>query len=204
MIKARHKPFFVQFFRFYTRMALKLKFKDVKLVGTYKTKELPVLIIANHFSWWDGFFVYYLNDKIFKKKYHVMMLEEQLKDRLFLNKAGAFSIRKNHRSFLESLNYANELLKEKDNLVLFFPQGVFQSIYRQPLDFERGVERILHRGNNINVIFAANLIEYFSASKPGVTMYFKEWVPGDKLHGKMLEEAYNAFYADCVFQQKEV
>jgi hypothetical protein len=51
------------------------------------------------------------------------MPEEQLATRMFLNKAGAFSIKPGSRSAIESLNYASSLLYEPENLVVVFPQG---------------------------------------------------------------------------------
>ncbi len=52
-----------------------------------------------------------------------MMLEEQLRKRMYLNKSGGYSVRKGSRSILKSLDYTAELLKEKKSLVLMFPQG---------------------------------------------------------------------------------
>ena len=123
MIRARHIPFWLKFFNFYSNYMIKRHFHEVKIYGDTEQKDHAVMIIGNHFSWWDGFFVYYLNRMRFNKRFHVMMLEEQLSGRSFLNKAGAFSIRKNARSLIESLDYAASLLESPENLLLMFPQG---------------------------------------------------------------------------------
>ncbi len=73
-----------------------------------------------------------VNNLVFKRKMHVMMLEEELHKRSFLRKLGAFSIRKNSLSALHSLKYATKILSKPKNLLLLFPQGSFQSAHRYP------------------------------------------------------------------------
>ncbi|MBY0427423.1 MAG: hypothetical protein K2Q22_17440, partial [Cytophagales bacterium] len=57
-----------------------------------------LLVLGNHFSWWDPFLIAYLCIP-FRKQHHVMMLEEELAIRKALTYAGAFGInRKDGRS----------------------------------------------------------------------------------------------------------
>ncbi|MEO1448923.1 MAG: hypothetical protein AAFV07_05305, partial [Bacteroidota bacterium] len=55
-------------------------------------KDKSILLVGNHISWWDGFWPIWLNARHIGKQYHVMMLEEQLRPRMFMTKGGAFSI----------------------------------------------------------------------------------------------------------------
>ena len=57
MIKATHHWFLFPFFFWYGILKMKLHFKKIKLSGDFNDKGLPVIIVANHFSWWDGFIV---------------------------------------------------------------------------------------------------------------------------------------------------
>ena len=204
MIKSRHHPFFVKFFHFYGKFMLHLHFHEINLKGTFTEKNMPVLLIANHFSWWDGFIADYLNNLLFKRRFHIMMLEEQLKQRMFFNKAGAYSIKKHSRDVVETLNYTVDLLKDTKNLVVMYPQGKFKSLYHYPLQFEKGAASILNKLNGqVQVIFLAALIDYFAHRKPTLTLGLTEYELKGEASLKKLEDAYNKHLQDMINQQKE-
>lgn len=194
MIKGRHHWFLYPFFVWYGRMQMKRHFKRIYLSGSVSEPGLPVLIIANHFSWWDGFFIASLNREKLYKKFHVMMLEDQLKKNWFFQHTGAFSVRKNSKSIIESLTYATELLQNPENLVTFFPQGQFESINQGKLHFEKGVEWLLKNlKNDVQVIFVANQVDYFESAKPSLFMHFETYnYKGKNL--QQIEDDFNAFY----------
>ncbi|MFN2315012.1 MAG: lysophospholipid acyltransferase family protein [Bacteroidales bacterium] len=201
MIRARHIPFFVRFFSFYSRNGLKRHFQSLEFDCRADTANRPVLLIGNHFSWWDGFIAYRLNDLCLHKRFHVMMLEEQLENRLFLNKAGAFSIMRGSRSVVESLQYASGLLQNNGNMVAVYPQGTISSIHRRPVRFEKGVERIIDGASDkLMVLFYVALPEWFSEKKPGLTVRVIEYAARERSVTD-LEETYNMFLNECIARQ---
>ena len=130
-----------------------------------------------------------------------MMLEEQLRKFWFFNYTGGFSVRKNTRNIIESLQYASELLSERKNVVLIFPQGEIQSMHQQEFTFEKGVEKILTDNHQkMQILFVANLTDYFSNPKPILYMHIEEYV-SDVYHIHALQEAYNNFYKRCLDNQ---
>lgn len=203
MIKARHYWFFAQFFRLYTRVMLKLHFHNIILHNDVVDQGKPILLIGNHFSWWDGFFAYYLNDRIFHRKFHVMMLEQQLKSRMFLNKAGAFSIRQHAPSISETLRYTRALLSDSANLVNIYPQGAIHSMFDFPVKFEPGILKIL-KGleKDVQIIMQCTLVDYFSRPRPTLTFGLKEYRPDENLRLEKLENAFNAFMQEMIAKQK--
>lgn len=130
----------------------------------------PLLVISNHTSWWDGFFIWQLNKKHLKKSFHVMMLEEQVKQYPFFSKVGAFSVKPGTRSIKESLDFTIDLLSDHRNSVLYFPQGKLCSVYDDDLQFMGGVNYVLDKVKNINVVFTAILFDYGSNPKPFVNV----------------------------------
>lgn len=203
IIKAQHHPIIYPFFKYYTRWKILRNFKSVHLSGDYSEKRLPVLFIANHVSWWDGFWVFYLNLKLFKRKFYFMMLEEQLKKYSFFIKSGGYSVKKGNRSILESIRYTAEILEESGNAVLMFPQGEIQSVYQSSFTFEKGLEKILEAVDNpIQIIFIVNLTDYFSEPKPGLYIYYKEY-KDVKSGVVMLQKEYNSFYRSCISEQQK-
>src|SRR4051812_2721134 len=108
------------FFNAYILGIVKRNFKQVNYNTPAIDGSKSVLLLANHFSWWDGFLLYYLNRNLFKKQFHIMVIEETMQRVFFFKYMGAFSINKNSREMLDSLHYAAELLNNPENLVLIF------------------------------------------------------------------------------------
>lgn len=199
MIKPQHSELHSWLLNAYIGFILKSDFSKIIITGNLKPDNRSVLLIPNHFSWWDGFFAWYLNENLFKKKYHVMMLEQELAKRMFFSRIGAFSINLGSRSMVESLNFCSQVLSNPSNLLLMFPQGKLTSQYHSEVIFRKGVERILNQTPNTRVIFAACLTDYYASRRPSLTIALKEYNGG---HGiDEIEEAYNIHYRDSILNQ---
>ena len=204
MIKARHHWFYVRFFHYYSRFMLRRHFRDINIKGNVTDKGLPVLLIGNHFSWWDGFFALYVNQEIFQRRFHVMMLEDQLKHRMFLNKAGAFGIRKKSHSVVEMIEYTRMLLQDPANIVAMYPQGEIRSMFHYPVRFEKGITKILSgMEDKVQVVFISVLVDYFSHRKPSLTFGVRAYDPGKNIDLKDMENAFNEHMKQMIDQQKE-
>lgn len=202
MIPSNHDPLTIWFFDLYFRLRMFFQFRGMEIHGEVPAAGKPVLLLQNHFSWWDGYWSFYLSRHIFKRKFHVMMLEEQLRRRMFINRCGAFSVRKDSRELIESLNYAVALLDDPTNLVCLYPQGQIQSQHQTPVTFERGASWILKRSKlDIQVCFCVCLVDYFSRAKPVVRFYLKSY-EGAKTSAA-LATAYNEFRHQCITKQDE-
>lgn len=196
--KTTHNFFVYHFFQLYSLWRTKWNFSKTFINGTFNDRGLPVLVLSNHFSWWDGFWVVCLNYRVFGRRFHFMMLEEQLKKHMFFTKTGGFSIKKGSRSVIETLDYTAEILSDKRNLVLLFPQGEIRSMHTTDFEFETGIEHIIVRlKSNIHIVFLANILDYFSGSKPCLYMYFSEYT-GNDFSTSALQAEYNRFYSQCL------
>lgn len=202
IIKAKHHFLLDPFFRTYVIWKMKRMFHFVELKGELKEKGKPVLLIGNHVSWWDGIWALNLNQTFFHRKYYFMMLEEQLRKNWFFKYTGGFSIHKKSKSILETFNYTAELLANPKNLVLLFPTGKIQSMYKNDFIFEKGVEKILQKvKNEIQIIFMVNLVDYFSNAKPGVFTFFEEFE--GKYTISEIQNEFNSFHQKCINFQKQ-
>ena len=90
MIKADHNKLAHLVFSLYLKRLLKSSFKEFILINKLPMidNSKGLIITPNHFSWWDGFFIYWLNKKLFKKNLFILMLEEQLKRYWFFRYLG--------------------------------------------------------------------------------------------------------------------
>jgi 1-acyl-sn-glycerol-3-phosphate acyltransferase len=196
--RAKHNYFIYNFFKLYTVWKIRRNFHKVLIKGEFADRKLPVLIISNHISWWDGFWAEYLNLKVFHRKFfYFMMLEEQLNKNNFLNYTGGFSIKKKSKSIIETLYYTAGLLENNRNLVLIFPQGEIQSLYNNSVQFDKGLEFILKKTTGkVHLVFLVSLIDYFSSQKPGLYMYYTEYHE-EEMTIRALEKEYGLFYSQC-------
>ncbi len=162
------------YFSWYISNSVRKHYHHIKYDKIEFDPERSVLLIANHYSWWDGFLFFHLNKLFFKKKFHVMVLEETIIKHGFLKYVGSFSVSKGSKSILETLKYAGSLLDDPQNLLLIFPQGKLYSNFIDKIDFEKGLERLVrYSQQKFNYIFAASFTEDFTAPKPTAFIYLK-------------------------------
>ncbi len=201
MIKAQHIALLHPVFKWIVNGYVNRHFKKVIYKPISFNTEQSVLLIANHFSWWDGFLSYYVQAKIFKKKFHVLVLEHTLRKHILFRWAGAFSIRKGNKSAINSLQYVSELLQNANNLVLIYPQGKLYSNHIPELKMEKGMAKILEFSQYpLQVIFQVTVIDYFASRKPSAFIYFKVITLEKETNLRDLEQQYNRFYQEVKSQ----
>ena len=112
--------------RAYVRWSAGRRFHGWHVGGTglaaAQDRSLPVIFVANHTSWWDGFFALELAARL-DQRFFVMMQADQLAAIPFFARAGAFSVDKQDaRQAARDLAYAATLLAPGRG-VWIFPQG---------------------------------------------------------------------------------
>ncbi len=203
MINANYNPVSLWFYSSYFRVMQKIYFRKISIITNDVFPEgQSVLLLQNHFSLYDGYWSLYLCQKIFRRRFHAMMLEEQLAKRLFLTRCGVFSVRKNSRELIGSLNYAAGLLKNPQHVVTIYPSGEMISHHRQNFMFQRGFERIIGTSDNHSIVaLAVVLLDHFSRTRPEIRIYLENY-SGEQT-AEAIEKAYNSFYQSCILKQNE-
>lgn len=174
MIKANKKKWAEILFDNYLNKLLKKYFDNFIMIGNSPSinENKSLMILPNHFSWWDGFFIYKVTKKITSKKFHIMMLEDQLKRYWFFNKLGAYSINQNNpKSVLKSLNYSIELLNDNSNLIVIYPQGEIQPQEEKQIKFNKGVNYICEKSNIDFQILPIGFRIFYSNKKLPFVLY---------------------------------
>jgi len=203
MIKAKHNRLYIWFFRNYFGLLRKIHFRKMTVVSDVLIPEnQSVLLFQNHFSWWDGYWSDWISKDILKRKFHVMMSEDNLRKHFFLNRCGVFSIQKNNRDFLNSLAYSSELLRDPKNLVTIYPTGVMLTQHQQLLHFQQGIDRIVSgETSHFAIVLAVFLVDYFGFPRPEIRIYLDNYSGERTAEG--LENAYHQFYQSCIEKQTE-
>jgi 1-acyl-sn-glycerol-3-phosphate acyltransferase len=204
------------FFGFYVKLSIYFHFNSVSLIKidennsidnlrvypffsfsskpkVSKPSNRPLLLLCNHYSWWDGLLVYVWNKHYVGKKFKVMTLRKTLIFNRTLNYIGGYSVNPGHRSVLKSLQYTLQLLENPKNLVLIFPQGEISSNHIEKVKFQPGIKRIYDQINEeVEIVFMAGFIDYFGKRKPDIKLYVSTFIGVKGMIN--LEEEYNRFY----------
>lgn len=203
MIKSNYNKYWLWFYSSYFRVLQKIHFRKITVISNDIFPEgQSVLLLQNHFSYYDGYWSMYLCKKVFRRRFHVMMLEEELRKRMFLTRCGVFSVRKNSRDLLESISYANDLLKNQLNVVTIYPSGEIISHHQQNFRFQQGFIRIAGNPSNQSlIVLAVVLVDHFSQARPEIRIYLKNY-SGERT-AEAIEQAYHSFYQNCIVKQVE-
>ncbi len=71
------KNFFIRWIlHYYTRWIVSRHFHEILFNAIEVDQSKSVLLIANHFSYWDSLILYVINQKVLKKTFHVMVRED--------------------------------------------------------------------------------------------------------------------------------
>ncbi|MDB5118093.1 MAG: hypothetical protein JWQ79_3585 [Mucilaginibacter sp.] len=172
MIPARKVKLFSNWFALYMRFRMRSIFNRVVITPFTPKEGHSILLLANHFSWWDGLFGNYLNQWHLHKTGYIMMQEDHLQKRMPLNWIGAFSINRNSRDMIRSLQYAAGLLNDNKNLVMVFPQGQLISNHTTEITVERGIDLLIKNIKGpCQIVYSCALIDYFESLKPSVFIH---------------------------------
>lgn len=179
MLKANKKVWFEKLFAVYNRNLLKRRFKSlrVKNAAGLKSRDvnIPLIIYANHSSWWDGLVLFEIL-KFSEFDSYVMMEEKQLVGLKFFRLLGAFSVvRENYREAFESIDYAAGILKSgRRKTLLIFPQGEILPNDFRPLKFYNGFSHIVSKTGKCYSVPCSIRFEFLSDYKPEIFLRFGE------------------------------
>jgi chlorobactene lauroyltransferase len=151
MIPARHNKAAQALFHLYVMPAMRRQFHSIHLLGDEPEwpRDRLLLILPNHCSWWDGFFIHLVNIRLWQRKVYLMMLENQLAKHRFFSRLGAFSIDpESPGGIRQSLRYTREILSAGpagERMLCIFPQGELLPWQIRPLSYKPGLLWLLQR-----------------------------------------------------------
>jgi len=78
----------------YVKLLVRTRFQELTFNAIEVDKTKSILLLANHFSFWDGLILHCISDGLFKKNFYVMINEATAYKIHYLRYGGAFSINK--------------------------------------------------------------------------------------------------------------
>ena len=173
MLKANKSRWFEKIYAVYNRNLFNRRFNSLQVSGLkflkVKEEKTPLIIYANHSSWWDGLTAFQISRQAGLDSF-IMMEEKQLKKLRLFRKLGAFSVvRENNREALKSINYSIQILEQNPKRTLWiFPQGEISPNDARPLRFYNGLARIIKSLEKSSIISLAMRYEFLGEYKPDI------------------------------------
>lgn len=205
MIKAQHNFWARTIFNYYIDYQFKKYFNGFYLVNSLPNLDTnkSVVVLPNHFSWWDGFLIDYINRKLLKRKFYILMLEEQLKRYWFFNYLGAFSINLNNpKSIITTINYFKELAKDSNNIIVFYPQGKIEPFQTNNITFKNGIVKFTKGVENYTQLLPISFkFQYYEDKKPFILCSFGTTINNNDVFNE--KNIFDIFLANLQNLEKE-
>jgi len=170
MIPARKSAWFERVFAAYNRNLIARRFEGLRVAGLERLRErpreLPLVLYANHSSWWDGLIAFQIG-RACRLDQYAMMEEKQLRAYPLFRRIGAFSVvRERARAAAQSVDYAAGLLRGTPRALWIFPQGETLPNDTRPLKFFGGVAHVIKRAGVADAAPVAMRYEFLDDFKP--------------------------------------
>lgn len=146
------------------------RFEGLRVAGLEhlrgRTSKVPLVLYANHSSWWDGLVIFQAGWSCRVEQY-AMMEERQLRAYPFHRKLGAFGVvRESPRDGARSIEYAGQLIKGTNRVLWIFPQGETLPSDARPLMLYPGAARIIERAGVADAAPVAIRYEFLDDYRP--------------------------------------
>jgi 1-acyl-sn-glycerol-3-phosphate acyltransferase len=121
--------------------------RDTRIGGRWPepVRGEPVLLVANHVSWWDGFLLREIQRAIRPgAPFHTVVVKHQLDRYWMLRRLGGVPVDPSTTSSVRAMLRTLGRLRRDDpeTVFAFFPQGRIWPTSRRPLSVRRGIESV--------------------------------------------------------------
>jgi isopentenyl-diphosphate delta-isomerase len=162
----------VALFEFMFRPWMRRRLSGVHITGLPRAvpDDRPILFIANHLGWWDGFVLREVQRRIRPRApLFITMTGENLRKFSGLRLMGSIDVGRDSPTALRrALRFFEEQRRvSSDFTTVLFPQGALWPARRRPLGFRRGITTFVRLLAPVTVIPVAIDYELFDRPTPG-------------------------------------
>lgn len=156
MIPARKSGWFTAFFARHARTRIARTFGRVLVAGADQLRaacaEGPVLVVANHTSWWDPLVALWLTNVVVPSDSFAMMDAANLRRLPFFGRVGAFGVDLTDASDgARAIRHAARLLVGARRLVWIYPEGRERSPF-EPLELQPGAAAVARVARHAKIV----------------------------------------------------
>lgn len=198
MIEANHQKWAHTLFRFWLYRGLLQDFSAIYCTNPIPPipNGTPLILTPNHTTWYDGFIPYFLNLQYWKRTYHILMLEDQLRRYPFFRKLGAVGMQPgNGADVRQTLRYLSQQVRP-DSLLVYFPEGRLLPDTGQPYHLNEGLKFLQVPAETL-ILPMRMRMESLNERKPAMLLSFGEPIPhpGYQSNPDLLNTAFNELRA---------
>ncbi|MCB1883908.1 MAG: lysophospholipid acyltransferase family protein [Geminicoccaceae bacterium] len=162
-IRLRSTPLY-RFFARIMRRQMRRGFHAVRVANGEAAEGhggAPLVVYANHPSWWDPPFLLLLHDRFFGERRAFGAIDLDALERYrFMARIGLFGVERGTRAGARRfLKVAGAVLAEGDTILWLTPEGGFTDPRRRPLDLRPGLAHLVHAAPP-ETVFLPLAVEY--------------------------------------------
>ena len=170
MIPARKSGWFTALFARHARSRIFGTFGRVFVSGLDDLRGAcargPVLVVANHTSWWDPLVALWLTNLVLHVDSYALMDATNLRRLPFFGRVGAFGVELSAaRDGARSIRYAARLLDRPGRVVWIYPEGGERSAFG-PLELRPGSALVARVARRARVVCVGVRYVFASAERP--------------------------------------
>ena len=133
------------------------------------TNGRPVLVVANHVSWWDGFLLREVQRRLRPDApFFTVVVAEQIERHPGLERLGGVPVTPSSPSSVLRMLRTVKQLRDRDveTVFAYFPQGRIWPTSRRPLAVRRGVEAVARALSPVDIVPVSIHIEPLASARP--------------------------------------
>ena len=187
----------LRFFRFIVRGYFRRHFRAVRVSEATHWSSIangPVIVFANHSSWWDPMVSVLLASEIMPDRKHYAPMDATALERYgILKRVGVFGVdTKSARGAAQFMRTGLEILKA-NGVIWVTPQGRFADVREQPLEFKPGLAALAAKAPaGCTVLPMAIEYTFWDERLPEVLIHFGEPILVKQQPAAELEESFKA------------
>ena len=177
------------FFRCIVRRNFRRAFHAVRIQGLSHLRELdgPLIVYANHSSWWDPMTAFLLSEKLMRSRRHYAPMDaDALKRYKLLSWIGIFPVEVNSGRGAVRFLRVGEAILRSGGVLWVTPQGRFVDVRERPITFKPGMAALAARVPGCAVLPMAIEYIFWNERTPEALLCFGE--PVRVIAGERTEE----------------
>ena len=186
-VLADRSPLLLRFFGKLFERDLAASFHAVRCSGGVPARSGPLVLLANHPSWWDGEVFVWLFTTMFAGRRGFVPIEAAMLERYrFFRKLGAFGAAPGYAGAAAFLAVGEAVLGLEDGLLLVNAEGRFRDVRERPLQVAPGLAHLARRVPAASFVPLAIEYAFWDERRPNLLLRFGEPVSTEaiKLKGE--------------------
>lgn len=179
-------PLGLNWFTWYLRRYLRRHFHSLRIARSGlppRDCDAPLVVFSNHASWWDPLVWLALKIKFFPTYCSFSPIDATALTRykLFL-RLGFFGVEpKTSRGAIQFLRTAEKILRQRDHILAFTPQGRFADARERPVQLEPGLGHLAARVGGALFLPLASEFVFWEERLPEILIRFGDPISSDDI-----------------------